>query len=60
VEGINMKKPTPFIVRYIVCLLLTNGLILGAWLGGASPSWWTFALAAVFSSGWASLLRGAK
>jgi hypothetical protein len=53
-------KPTPFITRYIVCLLLTNGLILGAWLGGANPSWWTFTLAAVFSAGWASLLRGVK
>jgi hypothetical protein len=55
-----MKKPSPFILRFLFCLVFTNALIFGAWLGGATPSAWTFALGAVFAAMWASMMRGVK
>jgi hypothetical protein len=38
-----------FIKRFIICSLFCGAAAFGAWLGGASLSWYTAALAILFS-----------
>jgi hypothetical protein len=38
-----------FLRVYFVSLILCHAAIFGAWLGGATPTGWTFILAFVFS-----------
>jgi hypothetical protein len=49
-----------FIARFIFALLMSLGLILGAWLGGADPSAWTFTLAVAFSLFMAAITKPEK
>ena len=51
-------KHHKLIVSFIVTFILCCAAILGAWLAGADPSGWSFALAAVFSGVLVGMVKG--